>query len=39
MNLIQLGESLFEERVAIALLIAVAGTWGFAAFTTLTYYL
>jgi|EndMetStandDraft_8_1072994.scaffolds.fasta_scaffold33695_4 hypothetical protein len=39
MNLIQLGESLFEERVAVLLLIACVGAWGFTAFTTLTYYL
>jgi hypothetical protein len=39
MNVIRIGESLFEERVAVTLLLADLGAWGFAAFTTLNYYL
>ena len=34
-----MGESPFEERVAVLLLVADVGAWGFAAFTTITYYL
>ena len=39
MNVIRLGESLFEERLAVVLLVACVGTWGFTAYTTLTHYL